>query len=135
MKAKENILKFDRPSADVFRQVDLVVGKGGIPDVAPFTLRRKYRPTAAMLAFAGLLVAAVAAGADESAQTAPTAARPATGGARMQPTANQFAPPNQPDVSAGNAGTVDELYRLLIGPRPATGFGSRRGTTHSGAEL
>jgi hypothetical protein len=44
---------------------------------------------------------------------------------RGQPTAQQFAPPNQPDVSDSDARTVDALYRLLVIPPPATTSGSR----------
>ncbi len=44
---------------------------------------------------------------------------------RVQPTAKQFAPPNQPDVSASDASDIDKLYRQLIGPPPATSSDSR----------
>jgi hypothetical protein len=125
-------MTFDSRSA-AFQPADLVVNHASVPDVAALMPWHKYRSAAAMLVFAvGLLVAAVAAGADEAAQTVPTAARPVTGGARVQPTAKQVAPPNQPDISASDARTVDELYRQLIGPPPATRFGSRFGTPHLG---
>jgi hypothetical protein len=42
---------------------------------------------------------------------------------RVQPTANQFAVPNQPDVSPSSARAIDELYRQLIGEKPTTSFG------------
>jgi len=44
---------------------------------------------------------------------------------RAQPTAKQFAQPNQPDVSASHASDIDKLYRQLIGLPPATSPGSR----------
>jgi hypothetical protein len=74
-----------------------------------------------MLAFAaGLLAAAIGArAADERARLQPTAERVLTDSVRAQPAGKQLAPPNQPDVSARDACTVDELYRLLIGPQPA----------------
>jgi hypothetical protein len=34
----------------------------------------------------------------------------------VQPTAKQFALPNQPDVSASDTRAFDALYRRLIGP-------------------
>jgi hypothetical protein len=70
-----------------------------------------------MLAFAaGLLAAAIGArAADAPARSRPTAERVRTDSVRGQPIAKQFAPPNQPGVRASHAGTVDELYRLLIG--------------------
>ena len=48
-----------------------------------------------------------------------------TDGVRLQSTSKQFALPNQPDVSAGEASYIDQLYRQLIGPPPATSSGSR----------
>jgi hypothetical protein len=79
-----------------------------------------------MLAFAaGLLVAALGAGANEPARPQPTAERAGTDSARVQATAKQFAPPNRPGVSASDARTVDALYHLLIGPQPATSSDSR----------
>ena len=123
-------MKFDSRSADAVGQVNFVVNKAGIPNVAPLTTWRKDRAAvsraAAMLAFAaGLLVAALGAGADEPARAQPAAERAGTDSVRGQPTAKQFAPPNQPDVGASDARTVDALYRLLIGPPPATSSSSR----------
>jgi hypothetical protein len=89
---------------------------------------------AATLAFAaGLLVAALGAGANEPARPQPTAERAGTDSARVQPTAKQFALPNRPDVSASDARTVDALYRLLIGPQPAPSSDSRSSTPTFGA--
>ena len=118
-------MKFDSRSADAVAKVDFAVNKAGIPNVARLTPCRKDRAavsrTAAMLAFAaGLLVAALIAGADEPARAQPTAERAGTDSVRGQPTAKQFAPPNQPDIGAGDARTVDALYRLLTGSQPAT---------------
>ncbi len=124
-------MKFYSRSADAFGQVD----NAGIQRVAPW---HKSRPAAgraaAMLAFAaGLLVAVLGArAADEPARPQPIAERAGTDNARAQPTAKQFAPPNQPDVSASNARYVDELYRQLIGPLPETSSGSRSSTRPSG---
>ena len=123
-------MKSDSLSADAVGQVDFVVNKARIPNAAPLTPRHKDRAAvsraAAMLAFAaGLLVAALGARAAEPARAQPTAERAATDSVRGQPTAKQFAPPNQPDVSASDARTVDALYRLLIGPPPATSSSSR----------
>lgn len=82
---------------------------------------------AAMLAFAaGLLVAALGAwAADEPAQPRPTVERAGTHSVRFQPTAEQFAPPNQPDISASDGRFIDQLYRELIGPAGATSSSSR----------
>jgi hypothetical protein len=79
-----------------------------------------------MLAFAaGLLAAAIGArAAEERARLQPTAEKVCTDSVRAQPAAKQLAPPNQPDVSARDACTVDELYRLLIGPQPGELIGS-----------
>jgi hypothetical protein len=92
--------------------------------------RNKDRPAvsraAAMLAFAaGLIVAALEAGAEQPARPQPTAARAGTDIVRVQPTAEQFAPPNQPDVSASDARFTDQLYRQLIGPPTTTSSSSR----------
>ena len=132
-------MKFDSRSADAFGQVDIVVNNAGIPNVAPLTAWHKDRPAAgraaAMLAFAaGLLVAALGArAADEPARPQPTAERAVADSVRVQPTAKQFAPPNQPDVSASDAGDIDKLYRQLIGPPPPTSSGSRSSTPPSGS--
>jgi hypothetical protein len=122
-------MRFDCRSADAVVQFDLVVNNAGMSNVAPLRPWHKGRPAAgraaAMLAFAaGLLVAALGAGAAEPARAQPTAERAGTDIVRFQPTAQQFAPPNQPEISASDARTVDELYRLLIGPL-ATSSSSR----------
>jgi NAD(P)-dependent dehydrogenase (short-subunit alcohol dehydrogenase family) len=132
-------MKFDSRSADAFGQVDIVVNNAGIPNVAPLTAWHKDRPAAgraaAMRAFAaGLLVAALGArAADEPARPQPTAERAVADSVRVQPTAKQFAPPNQPDVSASDASAIDKLYRQLIGPPPPTSSGSRSSTPPSGS--
>jgi hypothetical protein len=124
-------MNFEGRPADAFGQVGLVVDNVGIPNVAPFTPRREGGPAAgraaAMLSFvAGLLVAALGAwAADEPARPRPTDERAGTHSVRAQPTAKQFAPPNQPDVSASHASDIDRLYRELIGPPPATSSSSR----------
>ena len=124
-------MRFVSRSADAVVQSDLVVNNAGISNVAPLkSWHKHHRPTAAhaaaMLAFAaGLLVAALGAGAAEPARPWLTAERAATDSVRGQPIAKQFAPPNQPDVSASDAHTVDELFRLLIGPPPATSSSPR----------
>ena len=126
-------MNLDSLSADVFGNTDLAVTNAGIPNVAPLTSRHNhYRPAAAsavaMLAFAaGLLVAALGAwAADEPARPRPTVERAGTDIVRFQPTAEQFAPPNQPDISPSDAGFIDRLYRELIGPAHATSSTSRR---------
>jgi hypothetical protein len=124
------MMKFDSRSADTFWQVDLVVNKPGIPKIALLSPRLKHRlvacGAAALLAFAvGLLVAVFGALADEPARPRPPAERAGPHSVRGQPTAQQFAPPNQPDVSDSDARTVDALYRLLVIPPPATTSGSR----------
>jgi hypothetical protein len=124
-------MRFDRLSADAVRQVDFVVNKPRIPNVAPLTPRRKHRTAvsraAAMLVFAaGLLVTSLGAGADEPARAQATAVRTVTDSVRGQPTAEQFAPPNRPDIGASDARSIDQLYRELIGPPPATSSSSRR---------
>lgn len=118
-------MEFDRHSAAALRRVDLVVNNGGAPDAAPLPPWRKGRPAAghaaAMLAFtAGLIVPALGAWADEPVRPQPTAERAGTDNVRGQPSAKQFAPPNQPDIGAREARAVDALYRLLVGPQPAT---------------
>jgi len=116
-------MKVDSCSHDALGQVDLVVNAADVLTVASPMPSHKDRPAAghpaAMVAFvAGLLVAALGAGADEPARSYPIAGRGGTAGIHGQPTAQQFAPPNQLDVSANHAGTVDALYRLLMGPQP-----------------
>ena len=124
-------MKFDSGFADAVGQVDRVVNKPSIPKMARLSPQLKQRlvasAAAALLAFAvGLLVAVFGAwAADEPARPRPTAERAGTDAVRAQPTAKQFAPPNQPDVSDRDSIYVDELYRQLIGPPPATSSGSR----------
>jgi hypothetical protein len=130
-KPKEYIMKFDSGFADAVGQVDRVVNKPSIPKMARLSPQLKQRlvasAAAALLAFAvGLLVAVFGAwAADEPARPRPTAERAGTDAVRAQPTAKQFAPPNQPDVSDRDSIYVDELYRQLIGPPSATSPGSR----------
>jgi hypothetical protein len=133
-------MRFDSLSADPFGHADLAVRNTGIPNVAPLTSWRKHhRPAAAraaaMLAFAaGLLVAVVGAWvADEPARPRPTIERPRTDTVRFQPVAEQFAPPNQPDLSASDARFIDQLYRELVGPPAATSSSSRRPAAPSDA--
>jgi hypothetical protein len=135
---KDYIVKFDSRSANAFGQFALLVNNAGIPNVASLTPRHTGRPAArcatAMLAFAaGLLVAALGARAgDESACPQPTAEQAGADRVRVQPTAKQFAPPNQPDVSARDARDIDEIYRQLIGSPPAVSSGSGSSTLSSG---
>ena len=124
-------MRFDSLSADAVGQVDFVANKAGIANGAQLTPWRKNRAAvsraAAMLAFAlGLLVAALGAAADEPARPRPTVERAGTDFVRFQPTAEQFAPPTQPDISASDARFIDQLYRQLIGPPPATSSSPRR---------
>jgi hypothetical protein len=127
-------MKFDSRSADAVRHVDFVVNKPGIPNVAPLSPRLKHRlvgvGAAAMLAFAvGLLVAIFGArAADAPAKPQHAAERAATDSVRVQPTAKQFAPPNQPTLNARDASDIDQLYRQLMGPAPATSSGSGSST-------
>jgi len=127
-------MKRDRRSSDAVRQVNLVFNKPGTPNVALLPPRLKHRliagAAAAMLAFAvGLLVAVFGArAAAEPARPQPTAERGSTDRVRVQPTAKEFAPPNQPDVSATGARDIDLLYRQLIGPPAATSSGSHSKT-------
>ena len=122
-------MKFDRRST--FGLVDIVVSNAGVQRAAPLAPPQKDRAGAgrgaAMLAFAtGLLVAAIGApAAGEPARPQPTVDRVGEDSVRVQPTARQFAPPSQPDVSASDAGYVDELYRQLMGPPSATSSDSR----------
>jgi hypothetical protein len=127
---KECIMKLDSRFADAVRQVDLPFNKPGIPKLGLLSPRLKHSlvagAAAAMLAFAvGLLVVVFGArAADEPLRVQPTAERASTDSARAQPTARKFAPPNQPDVSDSEARDIDEIYRRLIGPPPATSSGS-----------
>jgi hypothetical protein len=131
-------MKSDSLSADAVGQVDFVVNNAGIPNLAaltPWRERAAVSRAAAMMAFAaGLLVGALGAGADEPARAQPAAERTVTDSVRGQPTAKQFAPPNRPDTSASDARFIDQLYRELIGPPPATSSGSRlRAAPNDGA--
>jgi hypothetical protein len=127
-------MKRDSRSADAIRQVNLVFNKPGIPNVALLPRRLKHRliagAVAAMLAFAvGLPVPVFGArAADKPARPQPAAERGSTESVRVQPTAKEFAPPNQPDVSATGARDIDLLYRQLIGPPAATSSGSHSNT-------
>jgi hypothetical protein len=111
---------------------DLAVKNACIPNVAPLSSwHKRHRPAAAraaaMLAFAaGLLVAALGAwAADQPARPRPTMERAGADIVRFQPTAEQFAPPNQPEISGCDARFIDQLYRELIGPPPSTSSNSR----------
>jgi hypothetical protein len=131
MKPKECIMKSDSLSTDAVEQVDFVVNNAGIPNLAALTPWRQPRVVsraAAMLSFAaGLLVAALGAwAADEPARLRLAVERAGADIVRFQPTAEQFAPPNQPDIGASDARFIDQLYRELIGPPPATSSSSRR---------
>ena len=124
-------MKFDSCSADPFGQIDLVVNKPGIPRMARLSPQLRHRLVAggatALLAFAvGLLVAAFGArAADEPARPLPVIEQAGSNSDRVQPTAEQFAPPYQPSSSDSRARYVDELYRQLIGPTPETSSDSR----------
>jgi hypothetical protein len=129
-KLEDYTVKLHSRSTDGFGQVDLVVSNASVPNVALPTPWHKDRPiaghAAAVLAFAtGLLIASLGAAADERARTRPIAERAGTANIRGHPIAKQFAPPNQPDISASDAGTVDAIYRLLMGPQPTISSDSR----------
>jgi hypothetical protein len=130
----EHVRKFDSRSADAARQGDRVVNKPGTPFIALLTPQLKHRlvagAVAAMLAFAvGLLVVVFGAwAADEPARSRPTAERAGTDTVRVQPTAKQVAPLNQPDVGTSDANYIEQLYRQLIGPPSATASGSNSGS-------
>jgi hypothetical protein len=127
-------MNLDSRSTDAVRQVNLVFNKPGIPKLGLIPLRLKHRliasAAAAMLAFAvGLLVAVFGARAsDEPTRPQPTAEPAGAGSVRRQPTAREFVPPNQPDVSDSAARDIDLLYRQLIGPPAATSPGSHANT-------
>jgi hypothetical protein len=126
-KTEEYFMKFDTSSADAFGQMDVVVSNASLPHVTSLALRHKDGPaagrSAVKLTFAvGFLVAAAGAwAADGPVRPQPIAELADTDSVRGQPTARQFAP--QPDRSASDAIYVDELYRQLIGPPPATPAG------------
>ena len=129
-------MKLNSRSADPFEQVDLVVNNPALPAVASPTPWHKQRGAAAraaaMLALAaGLFAATLGAVADEPARFEPTA-KADTDCHCMQPTAEQFLPPNQPDINPSDARAVDELYHLLIGPQPANSLDPRSSTGPSG---
>jgi len=89
---------------------------------------------AGVIMLAGLLVAAIGArAAEEPARLQPTAEQVRTDSDRMQPTAKEFLPPNQPDVNPNDARAVDELYHLLIGRQPANSLDPRSSTRPSGS--
>ena len=86
-----------------------------------------------ILAFAAvLLVAAIGYARDEHAQLQPNVEQVRTDCHCTQPTAEQFAPPNQPDINPSDARAVDELYHLLIGPQPENLFDPHSITRPSG---
>ena len=81
------------------------------------------RTTALTMAFA-LAAAPLAPAADEPARPQPTAEGAGTVRTHVQPTAIEFAPPNQPDVSASEAREIDELYRQVMSrSAPPSGWG------------
>ena len=130
-------MKFYSRSPNLFGQVDIFVDNVGISNVARFAQRHKGAATgraAAILAFtAGLLIAALAAQAEDApVQPQPTAEQAGSDNLRVQPTEKQSAPPFQPDLSAGDARYVDELYRQLTGRSPTTSSGPHVGTVPSG---
>jgi hypothetical protein len=103
----------------------LASATGAVAEVLEQKLAVAGRATAMLVLAAGLLVStAVAQAADEPPRVQSTAEEAGADSVRVQPTAKQFAPPHQPDVSAGAAHDIDELYRQLIGPRPAISSGS-----------
>ena len=63
----------------------------------------------------------------------PTAEQTGTYIVRVQPTAKQFAPPNQPDINTSDARAVDELYHRLIGSQPANSLDPGSSTRPSGS--
>jgi hypothetical protein len=139
-------MNLDSLSADPFGRTDLAV-KNGISNVAPLTSWHKHRRpaaarAAATLAFAaGLLAAALGAGAHEPARVQPTAERASTDSVRVQPIAQQFALPNQPNVSASDARTwtnsiaCSSVHRRQPRRVPARvpAFGQRQTMTPPGA--
>ena len=123
-------MRFYSRSPNLFGQVDIFVDNVGISNMARCARRHKGAATgraAAILAFtAGLLIAALAAQAEGApVRPQPTAKQAGSDYLRVPPTEKQSAPPFQPDLSASDARYVDELYRELIGPPPATPSGSR----------
>jgi hypothetical protein len=95
----ESIMTFDSRSA-ALQPVDLVVSHAGVPDRTAFM---PWHNLPLRGSDAGLCCRASARRgrrADASARPEGTAERAGMDGARVQPTANQFVPPDQPDVSA-----------------------------------
>jgi hypothetical protein len=89
---------------------------------------------AALVAFAaGLLAAGGARAADEPTQLRPPTERAGTNSVHGEPTDRQFAPPNRPDVTVGDAHIVGALYRPIIGPQLANSSDPRSGTRPSGS--
>src|SRR5262245_60127604 len=112
-KSKECIMILDSRSTDAVRQANLVFNKPGIQNATPLSTGLKHRliagAAAAMLAFAvGLLVAVFGSLAADPPTRPQTTVEPAgASSVRRQPTAREFAPPNQPDVSASDARDID----------------------------
>ena len=81
---------------------------------------------------AGLLLTGSVARADEGWENAQQTIDGAhTDRVRVQPTAREFAPPNQPDVGASAARDIDALYQQLTGANPARASDSRSSTSTS----
>ena len=86
-------------------------------------------PTLACAAALTMALALYAAAPLARAADQPTRAQPTTEGAgtittHVQPTAKEFASPNQPDVNASQAREIDALYRELISrSAPPSGCG------------
>jgi hypothetical protein len=124
-------MRFDSRSAKAVGRVDILVNNACLPKVASRAPWHKDRPAAgraaAMLAFAaGLLVGALGARAEDApVGPQPTAERAGADSRRMRPTAEQFAPPYQPNFSTSDARYVDELYHHLIGSLPPNSSDSR----------
>jgi hypothetical protein len=128
MKPNELIMTFDSRSA-AFQPVDLVVNQAGVPDRTAFMRGTSTAPQQrCWTLLPGFCSPRSQQGLTRRRGPRGLPSEPAWTVARVQPTANQFAPPDQPNVSASDARTVDQL----IGPRPATRFGSRFGTPHLG---
>jgi hypothetical protein len=87
--------------------------------------------TAMALLAAGLFTTVPSGQAADNKPSPQPNAEPGTPHIRVQPKANEFAPPNQPDIGADSARTIDTLYRELHGPQPSTSSGSRWDTPAS----